>query len=58
MFSLCAEKVFFFILRENGMNCFAPNPFTPKLDMKFFCKQITSGAPCLSDPWNFHMFFL
>ena len=40
------------------MNCFAPNPFTPKLDMKFFCKQITSGAPCLSDPWNFHMFFL
>ena len=46
------------MLRENVMNCFAPNPLTPKYHMKF-CEQIKLGvAPSLLDTWSFHMFFL
>ena len=61
MLSLCAENFFlsFFILREIVMNCFAPNSLLPKHHMKFFCEQIKLRvAPCLIDPWNFHMLFL
>ena len=60
MLSLSAEFFFvFFMLRENVMNCFAPNLLPPKHHMKFFCRQNEfSMAPCLTDLWNFHMFFL
>ena len=60
MLSLCAENFFvFFMLRENVMNCFAPNPLPPQQHIKFFCEQIELRvAPCLIDPWNFHMSFL
>ena len=60
MLSLCAEKMFvFFMLRQKFMNCFAPNPLSPKYHMKFFCEQIKLRvAPSLIDSWNFHMFFL
>ena len=61
MLSLSAEFFFvFFMLRENVMNCFAPNaPPPPKHHMKFFCRQNEFRiAPCLTDLWDFHMFFL
>ena len=60
MLCLGAEKiVVFFLLRENVMNCFAPNSLPPKYHMEFFCEQIKlQVAPSLLDPWNFPIFFL
>ena len=44
----------FFMLRENVMNCFAPNPLPLKHHMKFSCEQIELRVvPCLIDSWNF-----
>ena len=41
------------------MNSFALNLSPPKYHMKFFREQIELRlAPCLIDPYNFHMFFL
>ena len=61
MLGLCAVFCLFVfsMLRENVMNCIAPNPLPLKHPMKFFCEQIELRvAPCLIDPWNFHMSFL
>ena len=61
MLSLYAEKFLSFLCftqTENVTNCFALNSLSPKHHMKFFREQIEFWlAPCLIDPWSFHLFF-